>query len=54
MEKDMADAISCNLLHQLECKKIQPSKVLCVGVVAGSDHGNVAFQFGASVHIEIR
>ncbi len=52
-EKDMANAISWNLSRQLECQKINSSDVLRIGVVAGSDHGNVAFQFGASVHVKI-
>jgi hypothetical protein len=34
-------------------KKIHPSKVSRIRVVAGGDHGDVAFQFGVSVHIEI-
>jgi hypothetical protein len=49
----MADTIAWNILRQLQVRNINPSKVQRVGVVAGGDHGDVAFQFGASVHIEI-
>jgi hypothetical protein len=52
-EKDMADTIAWNLLRQLQSKNIHPSSVVHEGVVAGGDHGDVAFQFGASVHVEI-
>ena len=52
-EKDIADAIAWNLSHQLQSKNIHPSTVQCVGVVAGGDHGDVAFQFGAAVLLEI-
>jgi hypothetical protein len=33
-------------LCQVECKKINPTEVACIGVVAEGNHGNVAFQFG--------
>jgi len=52
-EKDIADAIAWNLSHQLQSKNIHPSTVQCVGVVAGGDHGDVAFQFGAAALLEI-
>ena len=46
----------CHILEPIVpagVEKVNPTKVLRIGVVAGGDHGNVAFQFGASVHIEI-
>ncbi len=49
----MANAIAWNLLHQLPSKNTHPSSVQHVGVVAGGDHGDVAFQFGAAILVEI-
>jgi hypothetical protein len=49
----MANAIAWNLLHQLQSKNIHPSSVQHVGVVAGGDHGDVAFLFGAAILVEI-
>jgi hypothetical protein len=49
----MADTIAWNIPRQLKINNIHLSSVQRVGVVAGGDHGDVAFQFGASVHIEI-
>jgi hypothetical protein len=49
----MANTIAWNILCQLQSKNIHPSSVQRIRVVAGGDHGNVAFQFGASVQIEI-
>jgi hypothetical protein len=52
-QKDTADAIAWNLSRHLESQHIRPSSVERVEVVAGGDHGDVAFQFGASVHVEM-
>jgi hypothetical protein len=49
----MADTIAWNISHQLKSNNIHPSSAQRIRVVAGGDHGDVAFQFGASVHIEI-
>jgi hypothetical protein len=51
--KDMADTIAWNISCQLQSKNIHPSSVQHDRVVAGGDHGDVAFQFRVSVHIEI-
>jgi len=52
-QKDMVDTIAWNLSRHLESQNIHPSSVLRVEVVAVGDHGDVAFQFGASVHVEM-
>jgi hypothetical protein len=51
--KDMANAIAWNLLRQLQNNNIHPSSVQRIGVVAGGDHGDVVFQFGVAVLIDI-
>jgi hypothetical protein len=49
----MADTIVWNISCQLQSKNIHPSNLQRIRVVAGCDHGDLTFQFGASVHIEI-
>jgi hypothetical protein len=34
-------------------KNVNPSDVLSVQVVVGGDHGDTAFQFGASVSVKL-
>ncbi len=51
--KDMADTIAWNISCQLQSINFHPSTVQLIGVNAGGDHGDLAFQFGVSVHIEI-
>ncbi len=41
------------LQHHLKRKAIAPSEVERVQVVDGGNHGNVAFQFGASITVEM-
>jgi hypothetical protein len=41
------------LQHHLKSKAISPSNVERVQVVVGGDHGDVAFQFGASITVEM-
>jgi hypothetical protein len=41
------------LQHHLKSKTIAPPDVECIQVVAGGDHGDVAFQFGASITVEM-
>jgi hypothetical protein len=45
-QKDTADIISWNLSCHLESQNIHSSSVVHIEVVAGGDHGDVAFQFG--------
>ena len=50
-EKSIDDKISryLHLQRHLMSKSVNPSDVLSVQVVVGGDHGDTAFQFGASV-----
>jgi len=50
-EKSIDDKIAgyLHLQHHLMSKSVNPSDVLSVQVVVGGDHGDTAFQFGASV-----
>jgi hypothetical protein len=52
-QKVMVDVIAWNLSHHLESQNICSTSVVHVNVVASGDHGDVAFQFGASVHVEM-
>ncbi len=48
-EKNINDEITVYLQRHLNSKSITPSEVKGVQVVVGGDHGDTAFQFGASV-----
>jgi hypothetical protein len=50
-EKNDNEEITIYLQRHLTSKSITPSDVLCVQVVVGGDHGDTAFQFGASVSV---
>jgi hypothetical protein len=52
-EKNIGKEISIYLQRHLTSKFIQPSDVIHVRVVIGCDHGDTAFQFGASVSVEL-
>ena len=41
------------LQHHLSSRSVQPSKVACIQVVVDGDHGDAAFQFGASISVEL-
>ena len=53
-EKRLDDEIERHLQRHLQSKLVKPADVLHVTVVAGGDHGDTAFQFGASVSAELR
>jgi hypothetical protein len=50
-EKNIDEEIATYLQRHLSSKSVMPADVLCVHVVAGGNHGDTAFQFGASVLI---
>jgi hypothetical protein len=52
-EKRLDDEITRYLQRHLVSKKVKPSDVKHVQVVAGGDHGDAAFQFGASVTVDL-
>jgi hypothetical protein len=52
-EKRIADIIARYLQRHLQSKSAKPADVLCIQAVAGGDHGDTAFQFGASVSAEL-
>jgi hypothetical protein len=52
-EKNIHDEIVIYLQRHLTSKSIMPSNVARVQVVAGGDHGDNAFQFGASVSVHL-
>jgi hypothetical protein len=41
------------LQQHLSSRSVQPSEVAHVQVVVGRDHGDTAFQFGASISVEL-
>ncbi len=51
-EKNIDEEIATYLQRHLLSKSVMPADVLCIHVVACGDHGNTAFQFGASVLVE--
>jgi hypothetical protein len=53
-EKRIDGEIARYLQHHLQSKSAKPADVLCIQAVAGGDHGDTAFQFGASVSAELR
>jgi hypothetical protein len=52
-EKTVGKEITLYIQCHLSSKAIAPSDVERVQVVVGGDHGDVAFQFGASLSVEI-
>ena len=52
-EKDMDTEITIQLARLLQSKDIDPKRVKRVQVVSGGDHGDIAFQFGATVSVEL-
>lgn len=52
-EKNMDNEISRYLQVHLQSRNIKPLDIKHVWVVAGGDHGDTAFQFGASVSVEL-
>jgi hypothetical protein len=53
MEKNIEEEITMYLQRHLKSKTIAPSDVDHVQVVVGGDHGDVAFQFGTSITVEM-
>jgi len=52
-EKNIDEVITLYLQHHLSSRSVQPSEVARVQVVVGGDHGDTAFQFGASISVEL-
>ncbi len=52
-QKKLDKEITLELRRHLSSKSVMPTDVLCVQVVIGGDHGNIAFQFGVSVSVEL-
>ena len=52
-EKNINDEITVYLQRHLNSKSITPSEVKRIQVVVGGDHGDTAFQFGASVSVDL-
>jgi hypothetical protein len=52
-EKRIDDEIAWYLQSHLQSKSAKPADVLCIQAVTGGDHGDTAFQFGASVSAEL-
>ena len=52
-EKNTNNEITVYLQWHLNSKSITPSEVKRVQVVVGGDHGDTAFQFGASVSVDL-
>jgi hypothetical protein len=52
-EKNINEEITVYLQRHLTSKSILPSEVVRVQVVVGGDHGDTAFQFGASVSVDL-
>lgn len=52
-EKNIDEEMTIYLQRHLSSKSIQPCDVKCVQMVVGGDHGDTAFQFGASVLVEL-
>ncbi len=53
IEKNIDEEIATYLQRHLSSKSVMPADVLCVHVVVGGNHGDTAFQFGASVSVEL-
>jgi len=52
-EKNMNEEITVYLQRHLKSKSITPSEVEQVKVVVGGNHGDTAFQFSASVSVDL-
>ncbi len=52
-EKNIDDEITLYLQCHLSSKSIRPSDVEHVQVVVGDDHGDIAFEFGVSLSVEL-
>ena len=52
-EKNLDEGITLELKRHLSSMSVMPTDVLRVQVVVGGDHGDTAFQFGASVSVEL-
>jgi hypothetical protein len=52
-EKNIDEEITIFLQRHLSSMSVMPADVVRVDVVAGGDHGDTAFQFGASVSVEL-
>jgi hypothetical protein len=52
-EKRIDKEICINLQHHLHAQSITPSNIEHVQVVVGGDHSDTAFQFGASVSVQL-
>jgi hypothetical protein len=52
-EKNINDEITVYLQRHLAGKSITPLEVVRIQVVVGGDHGDTAFQFGASVSVDL-
>jgi hypothetical protein len=53
LKKNIQDEIVNYFQHHLMSKSIIPSNIACIQVVAGGNHGDTAYQFGASVSIHL-
>ena len=53
-EKNIDEEITLNIQRRLSSRSIQPSEVVRVQVVVGGDHSDTAFQFGASISVELK
>ena len=51
--KKLDEEITLEFKMHLSSKSVMPTDVLRVQVVVGGDHGDTAFQFGASVSVEL-
>ena len=52
-EKNIDEEITLYLQHHLSSRSVQPAEMACVQVVVGGDHGDTAFQCGASISVEL-
>ncbi|KAL7553941.1 hypothetical protein ACHAWF_017571 [Thalassiosira exigua] len=52
--KAMDKELESQLGRLLQSKKIEPAEVMKVTTITGGDHGDVAFQFGATVQVETK
>ena len=53
-EKNIHDEITVYLQRHLTSKSVMPADITCIQVVVGGDHGDMAFQFSASVPFHVR
>jgi hypothetical protein len=53
-EKNIHDEITVYLQRHLTSKSVMPSDITLIQVVVGGDHGDTAFQLGASVSVHLR